>query len=607
MRIFGFMLFSLLMGLIVSAEPAWKPDFFASSHSYNSEPFAWDLRIHPSAQHHFNIKAPIHVSNGFKVQFKTESEITFKVVDAKLNEQSQVTVSAYLCDDAKSYCVKKERSFQLGEILDKSNPISRAIQATARRVKNAGKLDQQKKEVVATAPIKRKKDRMGFWDNAIADAIQEAQTQNKPLLIDFYGIWCPPCNQYIEQVFPSKAFRDEAKNYVLLKVDADRKESFALKSRFKVGGYPTLVFARLSDDVTKIDLHHFLQLQEIDRIVGFMHAFDMAARMKKNFEHRKFTLEERFRAATGKPEHMDLLRTFVTQLAEQGERQKISLTLEEALREDEFKPYEQELQFLLQTYTRGVGTTLSSEHMKVIQEYSTGIEKRSSHDLLRLHEWGLDFIQSGKVAEGKKLAIAVYAELKNRINPKTHWISGIELSEADLASLRLSLADALSDSSMQRDARQQMIAAYQQMLTEMNSKPDSTDVRSIHLELAALYRLEGDYEKSNSIYQRFIKKYPREFTFYLGASKLRVAEKKWDEAIQYAEKAVRYSYGDNQIRSVLQLAVAQDQAGKVSDAKQTLTKFLNNYQAPQDDLQVRSKRYLTEVSNFLKHLQEKKP
>jgi Flp pilus assembly protein TadD len=160
---------------------------------------------------------------------------------------------------------------------------------------------------------------------------------------------------------------------------------------------------------------------------------------------------------------------------------------------------------------------------------------------------------------------------------------------------------------MQRDARQQMIAAYQQMLTEMNSKPDSTDVRSIHLELAALYRLEGDYEKSNSIYQRFIKKYPREFTFYLGASKLRVAEKKWDEAIQYAEKAVRYSYGDNQIRSVLQLAVAQDQAGKVSDAKQTLTKFLNNYQAPQDDLQVRSKRYLTEVSNFLKHLQEKKP
>jgi thioredoxin-related protein len=93
-------------------------------------------------------------------------------------------------------------------------------------------------------------------------AREQAKKQNKPLLISFFGIWCPPCNEFEESVFTSPAFTAKAKSFVLLKVDADSKSSWPMKDKYRVGGYPTLIF---TDSLG----------EEIYRVVGLRSSVEM--------------------------------------------------------------------------------------------------------------------------------------------------------------------------------------------------------------------------------------------------------------------------------------------------------------------------------------------
>ena len=100
----------------------------------------------------------------------------------------------------------------------------------------------------------------------ISKAFITAKKAGKPLLISFYGIWCPPCNELEETVFESPDFPLKAKRFELLKVDADAPTSWKLKDRYKVGGYPTVVFTNPAGD-------------EIYRVVGYRSPKEFARAM----------------------------------------------------------------------------------------------------------------------------------------------------------------------------------------------------------------------------------------------------------------------------------------------------------------------------------------
>src|ERR1700735_70587 len=76
----------------------------------------------------------------------------------------------------------------------------------------------------------------------------KARKEGKPVLIDFFGIWCPPCNELDETVFETPSFLEKAKAFELLKIDADKESSWKLKNKFKIGGYPTVVFTNSEGD-----------------------------------------------------------------------------------------------------------------------------------------------------------------------------------------------------------------------------------------------------------------------------------------------------------------------------------------------------------------------
>ena len=79
----------------------------------------------------------------------------------------------------------------------------------------------------------------GSWDEAVALAKKE----KKKIFIDFFTEWCGPCLNMTLTVFPLPEVGElYNKNFVCLKIDAEKGEGRELAKRYKVHSYPTYIF-----------------------------------------------------------------------------------------------------------------------------------------------------------------------------------------------------------------------------------------------------------------------------------------------------------------------------------------------------------------------------
>jgi len=90
------------------------------------------------------------------------------------------------------------------------------------------------------------------WTTNYAKALEESQTENKPLLLDFTGSdWCEWCMKMDHETLDTGEFHDFAnQNLVLVKVDFPqakpqsdqlKAQNQMLKDKYKISGYPTYV------------------------------------------------------------------------------------------------------------------------------------------------------------------------------------------------------------------------------------------------------------------------------------------------------------------------------------------------------------------------------
>ncbi|MHA4807895.1 thioredoxin family protein [Flavitalea flava] len=71
-----------------------------------------------------------------------------------------------------------------------------------------------------------------------------AKKENKLIFVDFYTDWCAPCKVMAREIFPRQEVGDFFnKNFINLKMDAEKGEGPAIAARYNVAGYPTLLFA----------------------------------------------------------------------------------------------------------------------------------------------------------------------------------------------------------------------------------------------------------------------------------------------------------------------------------------------------------------------------
>ena len=77
----------------------------------------------------------------------------------------------------------------------------------------------------------------------LQEAIAKAKETGKPIFVDAYATWCGPCKW-----MAAKSFTQESvgtyynKNFINVKLDAEKGQGVAFAQEFKVRAYPSLFF-----------------------------------------------------------------------------------------------------------------------------------------------------------------------------------------------------------------------------------------------------------------------------------------------------------------------------------------------------------------------------
>lgn len=73
-------------------------------------------------------------------------------------------------------------------------------------------------------------------------ALEQAKTENKPVVVVFSAGWCPPCQSMKKSVYPSKEVAKLHDKFVWAYLDVDEKPNEAPAQKYGVTGIPHIQF-----------------------------------------------------------------------------------------------------------------------------------------------------------------------------------------------------------------------------------------------------------------------------------------------------------------------------------------------------------------------------
>ncbi|CAN5899450.1 hypothetical protein BH11BAC4_BH11BAC4_09510 [soil metagenome] len=95
-----------------------------------------------------------------------------------------------------------------------------------------------------------KKEGIQFYRGTWQTAIEKAAKENKLIFLDIYASWCGPCKRLKNNVFSdTKVGGYFNATFINISLDGEKAEGEMLADRYKVSGYPTLLFLNKHGDV----------------------------------------------------------------------------------------------------------------------------------------------------------------------------------------------------------------------------------------------------------------------------------------------------------------------------------------------------------------------
>jgi thiol:disulfide interchange protein DsbD len=84
--------------------------------------------------------------------------------------------------------------------------------------------------------------------------LKKAESENKPVLIDFYADWCQACIELERYTFSEQGVSHELSSWILVRIDATKSSDYlsALQNRYQILGLPTMVLMGLGQKSEKI-------------------------------------------------------------------------------------------------------------------------------------------------------------------------------------------------------------------------------------------------------------------------------------------------------------------------------------------------------------------
>lgn len=377
-------------------------------------------------------------------------------------------------------------------------------------------------------------------------AFAQARSSGRLVLIDFGAVWCPPCNLLNAEVLEDPEDAAALAPFVLLKVDVDRFDSWPIKDRYAVGGYPTMVLAR--PDGT-----------EVDRLLGYPGEAEVLAWLRVGPE-----------------------QTPIGELPEIG-----AVSPEEAARIAR-RMIDQDQPALAAPWLEAAAEAPDHVDFRVARLSVT--PTISDARWLMDHEVPLmDWVFSAlSLTENDP----VFAEdLRELLTAELARAAG-----EDAADLLYGLASLTEDTSL----KPALYAASASALKQSLSGEPNLD-RGKWWALASRYEQAGQPELAVAVLQNGATLYPEEFTFHysLGGVLLRKGDD--PAAIASLRLARQYGYGDNRLRAARRLAEALRADGQIDEALTVIDEALD-VKRPAEEMKVRTPRYLSALEDLREEL-----
>lgn len=498
------------------------------------------IELHPVAAHHFNVEAPQKCGGEKALQ------VLPRRLRCQLTKPGIASILVSVCDDKLTYC--RQETFAV-----KVEGLPKA---------------KRKASPAKAAPKGGKGAPSGFIDNAPARARALARREGRLLFIDFYGIWCPPCNQLEEEAYPDPAFQAAAADFVKIGLDADADVSFDWKARFKVGGYPTLIVADAN-------------LNELGRVVGSRSGPALAKFLNDVKAYKDEPVEAAAAlVAVGGPEATELRRLRVAHWhVERGEFAEV------------------------ETLLAGISDPYARRELLLARRERARLEDDAPARLAATKALIADFpgdpafaswvagLAESEPAAAAPLRGAVHASVERWSNNPA--LGDSDFSPGDLVYEQGDIAAAVGSSEEAKGFYSKAADAYG---AEAKLSPLSLP-RAANLARADALLKAGLKAEAKALYESLVKAYPAEFTFnYEYASEL---DEDGDAAgaYPYAVKAAEAAYGDNWLRAVRLKGSLELKLGRVAEAAKTVDEALAQTVPPKSP-QVRTYRYVTALRDL---------
>ena len=97
--------------------------------------------------------------------------------------------------------------------------------------------------VWATAVPTNEPPGVTFFKGTWKDALAEAKRQNKPIFLDVFTTWCPPCKRMAKEAFPNARVGTKFNvHFINYQLDAEKGEGIAIAKQYAVASYPTALY-----------------------------------------------------------------------------------------------------------------------------------------------------------------------------------------------------------------------------------------------------------------------------------------------------------------------------------------------------------------------------
>ena len=370
------------------------------------------------------------------------------------------------------------------------------------------------------------------------EAWAQAAEQDKLVLLDFGAVWCPPCNALSARVLHDDENAVDLEPFVIAEIDVDQADSWPLKDRYGVGGYPTVVVTR--SDGTEIDRH--LGFESEPEFLGWLSAVQDDVVPIDELLGRELT---------------------------PAETSALVLRLVRVDRDDEAVE-------LFEQADENADLRIARVQVEATADDVVWLAQNASD---RLYEWVWWADAELTDEQADVLQGAIRAEL----------LQAEGAHAAELMELLAEMAPA--------EARPSLYAAAASTLAGSFTGDPTLD-RAHYTALAELYRLAGDTDAGIQVMKDAASLYPHEFTFFYAAAGVLMRAERYDEALAWSAAARALGYGDQSLRAAHREAKILVGLDRTDEAVALIDATLEAAERPDDGTDVRTFRYLGHLEDL---------